>query len=66
MECALRVVQALFGSGFFDAAKQLGVPNLFSIGVGLHGSKNKLALPREVAWELTLRTNAARGGSNGG
>jgi hypothetical protein len=34
-----RVVQALVGPSFFDAAKQLGVSNLLSIGVGLHSSK---------------------------
>jgi len=27
----------------------------------LHGSKNKLTLPREAAWELSLRAEAAPG-----
>jgi hypothetical protein len=61
MECALRVVQALVGAGFFDPAKQLAIPNRFSIGVSLHSSKRKLALPRKAPWELTLWAEAARG-----
>ena len=61
MECALRVVQALVGAGFFDPAKQLAIPNRFSIGVSLHSSKRKLALTREAAWKLSLRAEAARG-----
>jgi hypothetical protein len=49
------------GASFFDAAKQPEIPNRFSIGVSLHSSKQKLALPREAAWELSLRAEAARG-----
>ena len=48
-------------ASFFDAAKQPGIPNRFSVGVGLHGSKQKLTLPREAAWELGLRAESARG-----
>jgi hypothetical protein len=61
MEFPQRVVQALGGAGFFDPAKQLGIPNPFSISVGLHRSKGKLALPREAAWELSLWAEVARG-----
>ena len=54
------------GCELFDAAKQPGIPKRFSIGVGLHSSKQKLALPREAAWELSLRAEAARGCLEGG
>jgi hypothetical protein len=49
------------GCELFDAAKQPGIPNRFSIGVGLHSSKQKLALTRKAAWELTLWAEAALG-----
>ena len=65
VEFSQRVVQALVGAGIFDSAKQLGIPNPFSIGIGLHGSKRKLALPREAAWKLVLWAKAAHGGLNG-
>jgi len=49
------------GGCFFDLARQPGIPNRFPIGVGLHSSKQKLALPREAAWKLSLRAEAAGG-----
>ena len=54
-------VQELVGAGFFDPAIQPGIPNSFSIGIGLHGSKQKFALPCEATWRWLLRVNTARG-----
>ena len=56
-----RVVLALGGFGFFDPAKQLGIADGISGGVGFHGSKRKLDLVGKPTLRAGVREDWADG-----
>jgi hypothetical protein len=61
VEFGLWVAEALGGFGFFDAAKQLGIADGMSAGVGFHGSKRKLDLVSKPALRVGVREDLADG-----
>jgi len=61
VEFGLWVAEALGGFGFFDPAKQLGIADGISAGVGFHGSKRKLDLVSKPALRAGVREDLADG-----
>jgi hypothetical protein len=61
VEFGLWVAEALGGFGFFDPAKQLGIADGMSEGVGFHGSKRKLSLASKTTLWAGVREDLADG-----
>ena len=61
VEFGLWVAEALGGFGFFDPAKQLGIADGMSAGVGFHGSKRKLGLVGKPSLWAGVRKDLADG-----
>jgi hypothetical protein len=61
VEFGLWVAEALGGFGFFDPAKQLGIADGMSEGVGFHGSKRNLGLVSNPPLRAGVREELADG-----
>lgn len=61
VEFGVWVAKALGGFGFFDPAKQLGIADGMSAGVGFHDSKRKLSLVSKPTLRAGVREDLADG-----
>jgi hypothetical protein len=61
VEFGVWVAEALGGFGFFDPAKQLGIADGISAGVGFHGSKRELGLVGKPSLRAGVREDLADG-----